>query len=504
LGSYWAVDGWACVAGWLVSMIASCPTMVNTKDRYNARTHAKRNKHVTFVEPLETSPKNTSTQVKQLNNPKTNVPVIPSTRVKNFTKASRSQPRSNTKIDRTLTAKSGHKKNVEAHLRNNKFDLHKKNRVDSGISFKRDVVNSNSNSHYKTCNKCMISFNHDECVVKFLKSSNKSPVKKIWKAKQVKQTWQPTGTVFTKVGYQWKPTGRTFTLGEHCSLTRNSKPNVVPIKQWKPTGRIIPLGCQCPLIRPHASTSGRIVAKSQTYHVPVAHNAPFLKEKKGVRFSALFLKKEKSSYLRAVLSTTFISSHDRSVNNSGPTPNFLTHGYISSGLVQNSVSPTPYVPPSKKDYEILFQQLFYEYLNPPPRAVSPVSTAVAAPRVVDPAGSPSSTIIDQDVPSASTSPTTQKIQSQVTHQDPSSEETTLQGFIPSNLHHLNQSFDTLTKLTMNHPLENVICDPSRSGLIRSQLQGHAIWCYVDANDNPIPLVENDVIEIYYLKGRIIV
>ncbi|GJV71196.1 hypothetical protein Tco_1491191, partial [Tanacetum coccineum] len=28
-------------------------------------------------------------------------------------------------------------------------------------------------------------------------------------------------------------------------------------------------------------------------------------------------------------------------------------GYISSGLVQNSVSPTPYVPPSKKDYEIL-------------------------------------------------------------------------------------------------------------------------------------------------------
>ncbi|GJZ98753.1 retrovirus-related pol polyprotein from transposon TNT 1-94, partial [Tanacetum coccineum] len=67
------------------------------------------------------------------------------------TKASRSQPRSNTKIDRTLPAKSGHAKNVEAHLRNNKSDLHKKNRVDSGISFKRAVVNSNSNSHCKTC-----------------------------------------------------------------------------------------------------------------------------------------------------------------------------------------------------------------------------------------------------------------------------------------------------------------------------------------------------------------
>nr|GEU54843.1 hypothetical protein [Tanacetum cinerariifolium] len=52
------------------------------------------------------------------------------------TKASSSQPRSNAKIDRTLKAKSGHKKNVEVHLRNNKSDLHKKNRVDSGISFK--------------------------------------------------------------------------------------------------------------------------------------------------------------------------------------------------------------------------------------------------------------------------------------------------------------------------------------------------------------------------------
>nr|GEX47577.1 hypothetical protein [Tanacetum cinerariifolium] len=94
----------------------------------------------------------------------------------------------------------------------------------------------------------------------------------------------------------------------------------------------------------------------------------------------------------------------------------LTPGYISLGLVQNSVSPTPYVPPSKKDYEILFQPLFDEYFNPPPRVVSLVLAAVAAPRAVDPASSPLSTIIDQDIPSASSSPTIQEIQSQVTHQ----------------------------------------------------------------------------------------
>ncbi|GKC69602.1 hypothetical protein Tco_1115485 [Tanacetum coccineum] len=61
-------------------------------------------------------------------------------------------------------------------------------------------------------------------------------------------------------------------------------------------------------------------------------------------------------------------------------------------------------------YEILFQRLFDEYFNPPPCVVSPDPVAIAALRPVDPAGSPLSTTIDQDVPSASTSPTNQEIQ----------------------------------------------------------------------------------------------
>ncbi|GJX70187.1 hypothetical protein Tco_0307358 [Tanacetum coccineum] len=88
---------------------------------------------------------------------------------------------------------------------------------------------------------------------------------------------------------------------------------------------------------------------------------------------------------------------------------FYIEGHKVGGMIWFDyialVSPTPYVPPSKKDYKILFQPLFDEYFNPPPRTVSPDLVVVAAPRAVDPAGSPSSTIIDQDVPSASTSPT---------------------------------------------------------------------------------------------------
>ncbi|GKB85060.1 retrovirus-related pol polyprotein from transposon TNT 1-94 [Tanacetum coccineum] len=51
---------------------------------------------------------------------------------------------------------------------------------------------------------------------------------------------------------------------------------------------------------------------------------------------------------------------------SGPRPKLLTPGTISSGLVQNIPSSTPYVLPTKNDWEILFQPMFDEYLSPLP------------------------------------------------------------------------------------------------------------------------------------------
>ncbi|GKA44577.1 putative reverse transcriptase domain-containing protein [Tanacetum coccineum] len=83
---------------------------------------------------------------------------------------------------------------------------------------------------------------------------------------------------------------------------------------------------------------------------------------------------------------------------SGPGPKLLTPGTISSGLVQNIPSLTPYVPPTKNDWEILFQPMFDEYLNPPPCVDHQVPTIIA----LEPAiliDTPSSTIIDQDAPS---------------------------------------------------------------------------------------------------------
>nr|GEV51715.1 retrovirus-related Pol polyprotein from transposon TNT 1-94 [Tanacetum cinerariifolium] len=91
---------------------------------------------------------------------------------------------------------------------------------------------------------------------------------------------------------------------------------------------------------------------------------------------------------------------------SGPVPQLLTPGTLSSGLVPNHPSSTPYVPPTKNDWDIMFQPMFDEFLNPPPSVVSLVP-AVAARRPGDPTGLPVSTLIDQNAPSSS-NPSTQK------------------------------------------------------------------------------------------------
>ncbi|GKC37015.1 retrovirus-related pol polyprotein from transposon TNT 1-94 [Tanacetum coccineum] len=79
----------------------------------------------------------------------------------------------------------------------------------------------------------------------------------------------------------------------------------------------------------------------------------------------------------------------------------MTPRRISLGLKQNPPSTTPYVPPTKNDWDLLFQPMLDEYFNPPLSVVSLIPTATA-PRPFDPIGSPSSTSIDQVVPSTST------------------------------------------------------------------------------------------------------
>nr|GFD27108.1 hypothetical protein [Tanacetum cinerariifolium] len=99
----------------------------------------------------------------------------------------------------------------------------------------------------------------------------------------------------------------------------------------------------------------------------------------------------------------------------GPAPNFLTPGQISSELVPNPIPATPYVPLTNKYLEILFQPMFDEYLEPP-RVERPIHPAQAVQAPVNSAGTPSSTTIDQDAPSLSISPSSLALQSHSLHQ----------------------------------------------------------------------------------------
>ncbi|GJR26629.1 retrovirus-related pol polyprotein from transposon TNT 1-94 [Tanacetum coccineum] len=101
----------------------------------------------------------------------------------------------------------------------------------------------------------------------------------------------------------------------------------------------------------------------------------------------------------------------------------MTPATISSGLVPNTPPSTPYVPPSRTDWDILFQPLFDELLNPPPnidppapKVIAPI-TEVVAPKPAAPTGSPSSTNVDQDAPSPSNSQTSPETQSPVIFSD---------------------------------------------------------------------------------------
>ncbi|GJV55328.1 retrovirus-related pol polyprotein from transposon TNT 1-94 [Tanacetum coccineum] len=173
----------------------------------------------------------------------------------------------------------------------------------------------------------------------------------------------------------------------------------------------------------------------------------------------------------------------------------MTPATSSSRLVPNPIPQQPCIPPPRYDWDRLFQPMFDEYFNPLTIAVSLVPVA-AAPRTVDLAYSPVSTSIDQDAPSTSIPSTQEQEHSPIIsqgfeespktphfHDDPLHEslheDSTSQGS-SSNVRPIHTPFESLGRWTKDHPIANVIRDPSLSVSTRKQLQTNAMWCYFDA------------------------
>nr|GFA75765.1 putative ribonuclease H-like domain-containing protein [Tanacetum cinerariifolium] len=198
-------------------------------------------------------------------------------------------------------------------------------------------------------------------------------------------------------------------------------------------------------------------------------------------------------------------------SSSGPALNEMTPRTISSGIVQKSSSSASYVPPSRNDWDLLFQSLFDELLNPPQSVVNQAAEVIAPiaeviPQVdADSTGSPSSTTVDQDAPSPSKSITLTEIQSSVIPQDAgndnldievahmgndpllgvpipevTSEQTSSTASPQSNVQPNHPMTHHNRKWIKDHPLNYIIGPLSRPVSTRLQLHEQALFCYYDA------------------------
>ncbi|GKB23706.1 retrovirus-related pol polyprotein from transposon TNT 1-94 [Tanacetum coccineum] len=185
----------------------------------------------------------------------------------------------------------------------------------------------------------------------------------------------------------------------------------------------------------------------------------------------------------------------------------MTPVSLSSGLVPNPSPSTPFVPPTRSDWDLLFQPMFDESPNVDvhaPEVMAPIPEAVAPEHAVS-NGSPSSTTVDQDAPIPSNSSTQQETQSpifshdveednhdiEVAHMsndpyfgipipegtsDQSASSVIIHTIVPPD-HHVSEHNNKWTK---DHPLENIIGALDRPVSTRLQLHEQALFCYYDA------------------------
>ncbi|GJQ97320.1 retrovirus-related pol polyprotein from transposon TNT 1-94 [Tanacetum coccineum] len=126
----------------------------------------------------------------------------------------------------------------------------------------------------------------------------------------------------------------------------------------------------------------------------------------------------------------------------------MTPTTISSGLVPYPPPLTPFVPPLRTDWDLLFQPLFDELLNPPssvdrptPEVIAPISEVVA-PELAASTGSPSSITFDQDAPSPKNK----------------SEASSSSDVIPTIVQTVAPNSKHVNKWTKDHPLDNIIVE----------------------------------------------
>ncbi|GJY57469.1 retrovirus-related pol polyprotein from transposon TNT 1-94 [Tanacetum coccineum] len=503
----------------LTHMSKTCPCVNNTDGKLVAVTPKNKDKRVRFTEPV-TSSGNTITKTTSTSNLVSNKPMLSSTGVKPSTSASGSQPSGNTKKDKIQQTLSSTQKNkVKAYPRKVKYSLKNKDCVvapKGSANVQHSKLNANSKLKCVKCNGCMLFDNHDLCVLDFINNVNVHVKSKSVKKSSKKKIWKPIGKVFTNIRYIWRPTGRTFTIvGNACPLTRitiitelpRGMPSALDNKTPKPVVTLVYSR------KPRKSKTNGPDSKSKvvqifltdngtefvnqtlrkyyekieiSHETSVAHSP----QQNGVierrnrtlievaRTTLIYAKAPLFLWAEAVATAYFdeLTAMASEHNSSGPALHDMTPATISSGLIPNPPPSTPFVPPSRSDWDILFQPLFDELHTPPPNVDLP-APEVIAPIVKVVALEPAdSTEDDHDL--------------DVTHMnnDPffgililehDSEASSSSDVIPTVVHTATLYSEHVNKWTKDHPLENIIGELQRPVSTRLQLHEQALLCYYD-------------------------
>lgn len=223
---------------------------------------------------------------------------------------------------------------------------------------------------------------------------------------------------------------------------------------------------------------------------------------------------KRTQQIMETIHVTFDELREHTVSghtSSGPTPNLLSPGPISSALVKITNPAIPYVPPTSEELKMLFDPMFDEYFEPqqphePEQpAADPNVSDVNAPCATN--GPSSSISLGQDAPVSNHSQHASNVQSSSEHQGtaaknscevnpfaPPDDEPFENIFAPKFTNeasssgesnsatsvHYPQPHERLRKWTNDHPIDNIIGNPSRPVSTRKQLATDALWCFVNS------------------------
>nr|GEW19688.1 hypothetical protein [Tanacetum cinerariifolium] len=404
--------------------VGTCPKDFNKRDNKHASTPLTRNKQVTFEDQCVTSNNNTHKHVEQLNIQKTNVPVILSTRVNSCIDARGSKPRSNTKKNRISLAKSVHKKKVEEHPRTNKSSLNHMNRVDSSICSTRTVVQ-------------IILWYLDSGCLKHM-TRDRSQLKNFMK-KFIGTVRFGNDHFGAIMGY------RDYVIGDnvisrvyYVEGLRHNLFSVGPMRVQIINGKKYILV----IVDDYSSIFHQklVLRTPQQNNVVERRNRTLMEVARTMLIFSkvlMFLWEESIATACYTQNRSLIHTHHNKtpyepVHEKKPDLTFSMIGYriynkrtqcimeaihVQFDELTDPMAPVqlaPYVPPTNKELEILFQPMFDEYLEPP-RVERPVSPASAVPVPIISAGIPLSTTINKDAHSSSHSPSSSALQSSCSH-----------------------------------------------------------------------------------------